>query len=337
MVDRQSALPAYFQIARDLRRRISSGEWKPNEQMPSEIELSVQYSVSRMTLRQALNELDKDNLLLRRRGAGTFVSLAFAELLAGGSTKHADIAPENPTMRLREQVWLALARVALPDSRRHFDFDLFIPDFHGSQACADSVRQMPEYQASQIVFIAPDNSLTLLRRYAIEDGKTLLLATAGLARGFRIILPGTVPTGQEPLAATLDGAEDLSQPIGLEEMRSLGGLDMLLTGVSMITQQGIRWGSGYGYFDLEWAIFRELGMVTADTPVVAVAHDCQVVDLALKPSASDATVDFLIIPGGVQKIEHQQPKPEGIQWNLISMDLLPQIPLLQELARHNQT
>ncbi|HEY9086802.1 MAG TPA: 5-formyltetrahydrofolate cyclo-ligase [Anaerolineaceae bacterium] len=335
MVDRQSPLPAYFQIARDLRRRISSGEWKPNEQLPSEIELAVQYSVSRMTLRQALTELDKDNLLLRRRGAGTFVNLAFAELLAGNSSKPETITPENDWMRLREQVWKDLQPVALPDSRRHYDFDLFIPDFMGSQVCADSVRLMPEYQSARFVFMAPDNSLTLLRRYAVEDGKTLLLATAGLARGFRIILPGMVPAGQEPLAATLDGAEMLSRPVSLDEMRLLGVLDLVFTGVSLVTNEGVRWGSGYGYFDLEWAIFRDLGIATANTPVIGVAHDCQVVDLALKPSASDATVDILVTPGGTRSIQHEQSKPDGIQWNLISMDLLPRIPLLQELARQN--
>ena len=333
MVDRKSPLPAYFQIARDLRRRISSGEWKPNEQLPTELDLSLQYSVSRMTLRQALNELQKDNLLLRRRGAGTFVNLSFAELLGKRSPQPADISAESDVMHLREQVWDQLSAVALPDSRHHWDFDKFIPDFLGSQVCADAVRSLPEYQASHFVFMAPDNSLTLLRRYAVEDGKTLLLATAGLARGFRIILPGKVPAGQEPLAATLDGAETFSMPIGLDAIRAHGMLDLVFTGVSAVTEQGVRWGMGYGYFDLEWAIFREIGIAGEDTPVVAVAHDCQRVNLDLKPSVSDATVDLLVTPRGVRSITPLQPKPGGIDWDKFSPELLARIPLLQELEQ----
>jgi len=331
MVDRQSPLPAYFQIARDLRRRISSGEWKPNDQLPSEIELAVQYSVSRMTLRQALNELEKDNLLLRRRGAGTFVNLAFVELLDGSTRLPLDVSMESDVMRMREQVWQRLSTVALPDSRHHWNFDLFIPDFAGSQVCADTVRMLPEYQASKFLFIAPDNSLSLLRRYAVEDGKTLLLATAGLARGFRIILPGMVPAGQEPLAATLEGSEVFSRPVSLDEIRELGKLDMVLTGVSIITHQGVRWGRGYGYFDLEWAIFCEIGIASQETPIVAVAHDCQLVDLELRPSPSDALVDILVTPGGIHTITPDQPKPDGLIWSQLSKDLLPLIPLLKEL------
>lgn len=336
MVDRESPLPAYFQIARDLRRRISSGEWKPNDQLPTELELSEQYGVSRMTLRQALNELQKDNLLLRRRGAGTFVNLSFAELLGNHPVQVTQLAADTEVKMLRQQVWKALTAVALPDSRHHWNFDLFIPDFLGSQVCANAVRSLPEYQASRYIFIAPDNSLTLLRRYAVEDGKTLLLATAGLMRGFRIILPGTVPPGQEPLASTLDGAEMLSRPVGLEEMRAQGMLDMVFTGVSIVTRQGVRWGLGYGYFDLEWAIFREIGIARDDTPVVALAHDCQLVDLELNASPSDATVDLLLTPGGIQAIQPAQPKPAGINWSMFSPDVLPRVPLLQELAEQRR-
>lgn len=72
-IDRNSPIPAYYQIARDLRNRIIRHEWTTNERMPSEVELSERYGVSRITLRQAMAELEKDGLLVRMRGRGTFV------------------------------------------------------------------------------------------------------------------------------------------------------------------------------------------------------------------------------------------------------------------------
>jgi GntR family transcriptional regulator len=73
IVDRGSPLPVYFQIALDLRRRLEAGEWATGERIAAETALADEYDVSRVTIRQALAELVKDDLLERHRGSGTFV------------------------------------------------------------------------------------------------------------------------------------------------------------------------------------------------------------------------------------------------------------------------
>ncbi len=73
VVDRGSPLPVYFQIATDVRRRIDAGEWSTGERIAPELALAREYDVSRVTVRQALAELVKDDLLERRRGSGTYV------------------------------------------------------------------------------------------------------------------------------------------------------------------------------------------------------------------------------------------------------------------------
>ncbi len=73
MLDRESPIALYYQIAMDMRQRIARGEWNLRQRIPSEIELSEEYSVSRMTLRQALAYLEKEGVLSRKRGLGTFV------------------------------------------------------------------------------------------------------------------------------------------------------------------------------------------------------------------------------------------------------------------------
>lgn len=71
---RKSPLPRYYQLKEIMREKISSGEWKPGDLIPSERELGEQYGISRMTARQAITELVNEGLFYREQGKGTFVS-----------------------------------------------------------------------------------------------------------------------------------------------------------------------------------------------------------------------------------------------------------------------
>ena len=73
MIDRNSPISLYYQIAIDLRNRIARGEWKLSNKLPAEINLAQEYQVSRMTLRQALAYLENEGILLRQRGLGTLI------------------------------------------------------------------------------------------------------------------------------------------------------------------------------------------------------------------------------------------------------------------------
>lgn len=66
--------PLYQQIKGLILQSLQSGEWKPGEAIPSEIELAARYRVSQGTVRKAIDELANDNLLVRRQGKGTFVA-----------------------------------------------------------------------------------------------------------------------------------------------------------------------------------------------------------------------------------------------------------------------
>ncbi|NMD37577.1 MAG: GntR family transcriptional regulator [Christensenellaceae bacterium] len=70
LIDRESPMPAYYQIQMDLKDRILKGEWLKTKQLPSEKALSTEYEVSRITLRQALAELEKDGFIKKSRGKG---------------------------------------------------------------------------------------------------------------------------------------------------------------------------------------------------------------------------------------------------------------------------
>lgn len=80
MLDGRNDLPLYRQLSQLMRQKILSGEWKPDEKIPTEPELCKEYGISRMTVRLALDELRKDSFIYRRQGLGTFVSLPKIDL-----------------------------------------------------------------------------------------------------------------------------------------------------------------------------------------------------------------------------------------------------------------
>jgi GntR family transcriptional regulator len=66
--------PLYQQIKALITQSLQSGEWKPGEMIPSEVELANRYKVSQGTVRKAIDELAAENLVMRRQGKGTFVA-----------------------------------------------------------------------------------------------------------------------------------------------------------------------------------------------------------------------------------------------------------------------
>lgn len=73
-LNRENLIPKYFQIEEDIVRKIESGELKVHDQVSSEKELCVEYNVSKITARKALQDLTYKSILYRIQGKGTFVS-----------------------------------------------------------------------------------------------------------------------------------------------------------------------------------------------------------------------------------------------------------------------
>ena len=63
----------YFEVIDFLLEDIKSGQYSPGSKLPSEDQLAREFSVSRVTLREALRVLEDDGVIVRRHGSGTFV------------------------------------------------------------------------------------------------------------------------------------------------------------------------------------------------------------------------------------------------------------------------
>ena len=70
----QNGTPAYQRIQNTIRERIEAGHLKPGDAVASERELARIHRVSLMTARHALAGLEREGVVERRRGAGTFVA-----------------------------------------------------------------------------------------------------------------------------------------------------------------------------------------------------------------------------------------------------------------------
>lgn len=70
-----STVPLYAQIKEAIRAKIIDGTYVAHQRLPSESEMISAFGVSRITVRQAMNDLQKEGLLFKVHGKGTFVAL----------------------------------------------------------------------------------------------------------------------------------------------------------------------------------------------------------------------------------------------------------------------
>lgn len=72
-LDKNSQQPLYMQLMKEIKEQIQSGYFNPGEQIPTELQLSEIYQVSRITVRRTIEELCAQGVLVKRQGKGTFV------------------------------------------------------------------------------------------------------------------------------------------------------------------------------------------------------------------------------------------------------------------------
>lgn len=91
--------PLYRQLETALREALRDNLLKPNEALPAERDLAADLSVSRITLRKAIDKLVDEGLLVRRHGAGTFVAGRVEKQFAKLSSFSEDMASRGRSVR----------------------------------------------------------------------------------------------------------------------------------------------------------------------------------------------------------------------------------------------
>ena len=74
MINRESVVPPWQQLADLLRERIKNGELRPGARIPSAAALAQEYELAPVTVRKAITQLQHEGLLVSRVGWGTYVA-----------------------------------------------------------------------------------------------------------------------------------------------------------------------------------------------------------------------------------------------------------------------
>lgn len=72
--ERGGQVPLYYQLGEILKQKLEEGGWEPGTLFPAEREIEGHFGVSRSVVRPALNLLERDGVIYRRRGSGTYVA-----------------------------------------------------------------------------------------------------------------------------------------------------------------------------------------------------------------------------------------------------------------------
>jgi DNA-binding FadR family transcriptional regulator len=136
-------------ISQDICGRIVSGDLEPNERLPTERELAIQYDISRASIRKALDILEGEGRIVRTVGRGTFVAsqlpLSFPE---------ADLRDVSPAA-------LNVARLLIePNVAAHAAVNATASDIHGIEQCmlkcerAEDIKEFDFWDSSLHASIA---------------------------------------------------------------------------------------------------------------------------------------------------------------------------------------
>ena len=72
-IDRDKQMPIYMQLANRMKELIESNELKASEKLPGAVDLGKEIGISPLTVRNAYNTLQQDDLIIKKHGYGTFV------------------------------------------------------------------------------------------------------------------------------------------------------------------------------------------------------------------------------------------------------------------------
>jgi 5-formyltetrahydrofolate cyclo-ligase len=185
---------------------------------------------------------------------------------------------------LREKIWKVmnekqLAKFPLPCRGR-------IPNFVGAEAAAEKLRELGEWEEAKVVFVNPDSPQRKVRENTLKDGKTLVMASPRLKRGFILVNSDDVK-GKERFASTIKGCFKLGV-----ETSDFPKPDLVVEGSVAVDTHGHRLGKGGGYGDAE---IKTLKRTFGNVLVITTVHDIQVVEV-VPFEKKDERVSVIVTP-----------------------------------------
>lgn len=228
---------------------------------------------------------------------------------------------------VRDEVW---ARVSAPGIVRFPGARHRIPNFVGAEAAAACLAGTLWWRDADVIKANPDSPQRPVRKQALTDGITVLMAVPRLAsdRPFWRLDPAVL-TASPHSASLIAGAEAHGDHVAVSDIEPI---DLVVTGCVAVGTDGARLGKGGGFADLELALLGAAGLIGPDTRVATTVHPVQVVEAGRIPvDRHDSRVDLIVTPDEVIDCGRQARSP-GIIWSALTPEKIAAIPLLARLA-----
>ena len=201
--------------------------------------------------------------------------------------------------------------------------------FEGSGRAAQRLRSLKEYRRARTVMVMADEALCQARVNVLADGKTLLMASPGLRRGFIFLRPDQVAIRDRVRAVRGPQAHKHGPVVKPAEGPRV---DFMVTGAVAVDRDGRRLGSGKGLFDLAFLILLARDRIKADVKIAALVDATQVVD-GVPCDDGDVSIDLVVTPGETIIADGRPGRPAYIDWDRLSSKTVKRIPPLFELAK----
>jgi GntR family transcriptional regulator len=200
MLPARTSTPTYQRISQTLRRRILDGRYPTDSQIPTEDDLLREFSVSRHTVRAALQQLVVEGLVRRHAGRGSFVQPSDAKRSPWGAQSLEDMVDrnfgeviENPSCRLLEpgssEEHAARQRLATNDQVMRFSWTRSGDEGPNAVSDVDLPRMLAErVPADWRLQLGTTRLLRLVERYCdvraerVRQVASAAAAPSGLAR-----------------------------------------------------------------------------------------------------------------------------------------------------------
>jgi len=206
-----------------------------------------------------------------------------------------------------------------------------IPNFKGADKAAKIVTETSAFRKATVIKIDPDSPLKHIRMQALVHGKTIVMPTPRLRKGFVIVNPNKIGYSKIEFASTIRGAMILGEVV--DNPYTIPEVDLFVVGCVAVSRiNGVRLGKGGGFGDLEYAILLEAEKITYDITIIALVHDLQVINRALPKDLHDVPVDLIATPTSLIKVLRRENRPRGILCNKLSKEYAS-LPIIRKLAK----
>jgi 5-formyltetrahydrofolate cyclo-ligase len=230
--------------------------------------------------------------------------------------------------QVRRAVWKAMDREGVS---RFPGAEGRIPNFAGAKLAAQRLAGHRLWKRARVIKANPDSPQTHVRRLALEEGKTLVMAVPRLREQhpFRVLDPRKLSAKQVREAATIKGALRHGKVVAVEEIPEI---DFVLCGSVAVNLSGARVGKGGGFSDLEYGLLIEEGRIDDHTVVATTVHPIQILREHLPIVDHDLPIDIIATSRAVIELDRAYDRPRGILWDHLQPPQIHEIPILERMG-----